>query len=90
MEIPSDCVVLQASEITADESAMTGETDPIKKDTIENSIARRNEIRNEGGQNSANKNDVPSIVMLSGTKVLNGEGLMVVIVVGDDSCLGRV
>ena len=47
--MPADCVVLEASELTSDESAMTGETDPIKKDNIENCILRRNEIRNEGG-----------------------------------------
>lgn len=28
--------------------------------------------------------------MLSGTNVLAGEGKMVVIVVGDDSCLGKI
>jgi len=27
---------------------------------------------------------------MSGTRILNGEGLMVVIVVGDSSCLGKI
>lgn len=32
MEIPADCLVIEAAELTSDESAMTGETDPIRKD----------------------------------------------------------
>lgn len=28
--------------------------------------------------------------MLSGTKVLSGEGKMIVIVVGDSSCVGKI
>lgn len=31
MEIPADGIVIAASELTTDESAMTGETDPIRK-----------------------------------------------------------
>jgi len=31
MEIPADGYVLEAAELSTDESAMTGETDPIKK-----------------------------------------------------------
>lgn len=34
MEIPADGIVVSASELTTDESAMTGETDPLKKNTI--------------------------------------------------------
>lgn len=33
---------------------------------------------------------MPSPVMLSGTKVLSGEGKMVVGVVGDASCVGKI
>lgn len=31
MEIPADGYVIHADELTTDESAMTGETDPVKK-----------------------------------------------------------
>lgn len=34
MEIPADGLLLQASEITIDESPMTGETDPVKKNEL--------------------------------------------------------
>lgn len=34
IEIPADGVVLEANELTCDESAMTGESDPLKKDLV--------------------------------------------------------
>ena len=33
-EIPADSYVIEAAELSADESAMTGETDPIKKNIL--------------------------------------------------------
>lgn len=36
------------------------------------------------------RHDIPSPIMLSGTKVLSGEGKMVVLVVGDSSCVGKI
>lgn len=50
MEIPADCIVLEAAEMTADESAMTGETDPVKKNLLSHCIERRNQIIEEGGR----------------------------------------
>lgn len=41
MEIPADSYVLEASELTSDESAMTGETDPIKKNVLNYCIEKR-------------------------------------------------
>jgi magnesium-transporting ATPase (P-type) len=35
MDIPADGLVIQAAELTCDESAMTGEINAIKKDTVE-------------------------------------------------------
>ena len=31
MEVPADCIVIEASELSCDESAMTGETNTISK-----------------------------------------------------------
>ena len=42
MEIPADGFVLEASDLTSDESAMTGETDPIKKNVLSECINKRN------------------------------------------------
>lgn len=41
MEIPADCIVLEASELTCDESAMTGETNPVAKNTINFAIEKK-------------------------------------------------
>jgi len=34
MEVPADGIVLEANELTVDESAMTGEADPLHKNTL--------------------------------------------------------
>lgn len=34
IEIPGDCIVVEANSVTIDESSMTGETMPMKKDGI--------------------------------------------------------
>lgn len=90
MEIPADGVVLEASELQSDESAMTGETDPMKKNVLSECIHKRNEILEQGGKNTANSHDVPSPMVLSGTKILGGSGRMVITVVGEYSCIGKI
>jgi len=42
MEIPADGILVLSSDVTSDESAMTGETLPIKKNTFEACILQRN------------------------------------------------
>lgn len=59
MEIPADSVVLEAAELSADESAMTGETDPIKKNLLSVCIEKRNQIIEAGEKNTAGRHDVP-------------------------------
>ena len=38
----------------------------------------------------ANKHEVPSPILLSGTKVLTGDGRMLILVVGEQSCIGKI
>jgi len=90
MEIPGDSLVIEASELTADESAMTGETDPVKKNIISYCIDKRNSIIEEGAKNTAGRHEVPSPILMSGTRVLSGEGRMLIIVVGEASCVGKI
>ena len=90
MEIPADGFVTDASELTADESAMTGETDPVMKNTISHCIEKRNQLIAEGGKESAGSHDIPSPILMSGTRILNGEGNFLVVVVGDSSCVGKI
>ena len=73
-----------------DESAMTGETDPIKKDSLANCIKQRNEVISEGRQETAKNHTVLSPILLSGTRVMTGEGYFMVMVVGDLSCVGKI
>lgn len=69
---------------------MTGEAHHIKKNTVPVCIKKKKIIEVNGEKNEATKDDVPSPIMMSGTKVLTGEGKMVVIVVGDLSCNGKI
>lgn len=69
---------------------MTGETKPMKKDTIYNGITKRNKIISEGKENTASIHEIPSTVLLSGTKVLDGIGEMIVITVGSYSAIGNI
>ena len=45
MEVPADGILIEANEIKADESAMTGETKPIKKNTLEMCIKKKNSVK---------------------------------------------
>lgn len=69
---------------------MTGETDPVKKNILDVCIKKRNQLIDEGLRNTSGVHDVPSPILMSGTRVLSGEGRMVVIVVGDASCVGKI
>ena len=48
MEVPADGILLEASDITCDESAMTGETDPIRKQVLRDCISRQEDIEANG------------------------------------------
>jgi len=65
MDIPTDCIVLNSSELTADESAMTGETDPVKK---ANMVECQRSVHDLSGQNF-NNHDIPQPILFSGTRV---------------------
>lgn len=69
MEIPADGLLYEASELTCDESAMTGETNPIKKKILMHCIEERNKIVYQGGKNKSQTHDVSSPILLSGTRV---------------------
>ncbi|CAD8172417.1 unnamed protein product [Paramecium octaurelia] len=91
MEIPADGILIEASEIKMDESSMTGETNSIKKGTIQQCLLKKDELISEGAEfGEKDRFLIPSPALLSGTRVLEGEGLFVVCVVGDLSCLGQI
>jgi len=90
MEIPADAIVLEANDLSTDESAMTGESEPVAKATLGQCVSKKNELESQGDRNTSDKHEVPSPVLMSGTKVLTGDGRMMVIVVGDCSCIGKI
>lgn len=59
MEVPADGIILEASELTTDESAMTGETDPVKKMVLKDCIAIRNHIIESGEKNTSSRHEYP-------------------------------
>jgi P-type Ca2+ transporter type 2B len=90
MEVPADGYVFESADVTTDESAMTGEIEPIKKNIISECIKKRDQIMAEGGKNTATSHDVPSPILMSGTRVFTGEGKFMIVVVGDSSCIGKI
>jgi P-type E1-E2 ATPase len=86
MEVPADGVMFESNEVTIDESSMTGETNPVVKYTLDGCI-RRSSVR---GSEIADAHSNFSPVVMGGTRVLTGEGKMIIIVVGPDSCMGKI
>ncbi|KAF8340446.1 calcium-translocating P-type ATPase [Cantharellus anzutake] len=88
--IPVDGVYLFGHNVRCDESAVTGESDTIKKATYDDCIAEyraHTETDGRGEQLSRVKKD-PFVI--SGSKVLEGIGSYVVIAVGERSMNGRI
>ena len=90
MDMPADGILIESNEISTDESAMTGETDPINKNVFKHCLRKKQHLEQSGEKNLADKHEVPSPIVMSGTKILTGEGRMMVMVVGKESCIGKV
>lgn len=85
MNIPVDGVIVKGSGVQCNESAMTGESDELKKESLENCHLRREEKESEFAYQKSpkrNPHDLPSPVLLSGTQIATGEGWFLVVVVG--------
>lgn len=67
MDIPVDGVVIQASGVLANESALTGEPDELKKEALNFCQAKRKEKLAELGDKKGTSHDVTTPVLLSGT-----------------------
>jgi len=95
MANPVDGLVLQATQLNVDEAAMTGESDEMKKEILYFCKLRRDEKNAEGqklddGAKMSRSHEIPSPIILSGTSIAGGEGRMVCLMVGADSCLGQI
>lgn len=92
MDIPIDGIIINASGVQVSEAAMTGESDEMKKDSVEKCFHKKEEKEAEMGisKEKANAHACPSPMMLSGTQVTTGEGWFVATVVGDHSAIGQI
>jgi magnesium-transporting ATPase (P-type) len=97
MAIPVDGLILQATQLSANEAAMTGESDDLKKDILRACNLRRDDRLKEAPLGKADAaammhraHELPSPLLLSGTAIASGEGKMVCLMVGDDSCIGII
>ena len=92
MQIPVDGICLSASGVQVDESAMTGESDHLPRESYEGCI-KKQKHHEDNQQSKGVDNDphsVPSCVMLSGTNVTTGDGYFLCTVVGEKSCEGKI
>ncbi len=94
MAIPVDGLIIQATQLMCDEAAMTGESDEMKKEIFSNCYARMEEKKQENKGKEVDKmsaaHELPSPLVLSGTSIAGGEGRMVALMVGEESCLGQI
>ena len=88
VEIPADAILLEGEGVQADEASMTGETDPLGKQTFHDCLARRDHVRKSG--ELARTINFPSPVLISGSTIYRGAGKMLVIAVGEKSMNGKI
>jgi len=76
MAVPVDGIVLKAAQLSVDESAMTGESDEMKKDILKVCLSRLADKLGEGKAMDAmtKSHELPSPLLLSGTNIAGGEG----------------
>lgn len=94
MAVPVDGIVMQATQLSVDEAAMTGESDEMKKEILKVCLNRLADKQGEAGKDGGNAmtktHELPSPLLLSGTNIAGGEGKFMCLMVGDDSCLGQI
>ena len=79
MIIPADGIVINSSNLKLDEASLTGESNLMRKESIENCL----KIKSDSGK-------FPSPMVFSGTTVKEGEGWMLVLATGQNSAAGKI
>ena len=77
--VAADLILVEGNGIKMDESALTGESDAMKKESYQ----KCQELRSKGEK-------VPSPIILSGTHCIEGNGKAIVLAVGDHSQKGII
>lgn len=81
MIIPADGILIQSSNLRVDEASLTGESNLMRKETIENCL------KNQG---KYDEKRLPSPMMFSGTTIKEGNGWMMVLATGKNSAAGKI
>ena len=90
MMIPYNSFLIKSNNLTCDESSMTGEVGGRLKDPLPTCIAKRDDIIKAGNKGTAGVNALPSPIVLFGSRVIEGEGVLIVIGVVAQNNLVRV
>jgi magnesium-transporting ATPase (P-type) len=94
MSIPTDAILVKGTGVTTSEAAMTGESIELRKEPLDQCELRLEEKLEEekfqGNEENRTNHDIPSPVLLSGTQIETGEGWFMAIVVGKNSCVGKI
>ena len=89
--IPADGILISGKGVECDESAMTGESNLMKKKSLEECNLKIKEMHeNNDIIGDMNLHDIPTPILLSGTYLRQGEGYYLVIVVGEKSAIGKI
>ena len=81
--MPADILLIEGNGIRMDESALTGESNAMRKEKFEKCFEIKKTKKNE-------EENVPSPLILSGTNCIEGSGKGIVIAVGDHSQKGII
>ena len=79
--MPADMLIIEGNSIKMDESALTGESEAMKKESVEQCM----KLLEEG-----NVKSLPSPIILSGTNCIEGTGKAIVLAVGEHSLKGII
>ena len=90
MELPVDGFVIRSEDLMCDESSFTGELDLMAKASLQKCLAVRNKIKKQGRMNCAPINEIPSPVLVSGSMITFGSGIMLVGCVGKATAKNRI
>ncbi|CAI2380658.1 unnamed protein product [Moneuplotes crassus] len=86
--IPCDAVLIQGDNVKVEESTMTGESESVRKETLEECIEFLQNNRRMAAYSSSYDN--PSPILISETTVTEGNGLILLIAVGDENQYSRL
>lgn len=90
MENPADAIIVEGFSIQMDESSVTGESKAMNKNTFEECLAKKEMFQKTNPGKQLKAHELPSPVLLAGTKVVGGTGKMLIINVGKYSAIGKI